>query len=67
MLMYVLANRIVTVPNTAAGNADGNNTSTKVISKNCAPFKNSITEISNRQINNVKDTNFWCQCTTFRV
>ena len=46
----------MSVPNIAAANADGNNTNIKVMSKNFAPFKNSITEIINTQVDYVKDT-----------
>ena len=38
-----------TVNNTAAAEADANNTDKKVISKNCAPFINCISEINNNK------------------
>ena len=34
---YILVKGIITVPNTAAVDADANNTNKKVIFKNCAP------------------------------
>ena len=43
--------------NTAAGNANANNTNKKVIFKNCAPFTNCISKINNTQIDNAKDIN----------
>ena len=45
----------ITVANFASAVADANKTSGKVIFKNCAPFTNCISEISNAQVNNVKD------------
>ena len=48
---------IITVTNTAAADADANNTNKKVIFENCAPFTNCISEINNKQVNNAKDTN----------
>ena len=39
----------ITVNNTAAADADANNTNKKVIFKNCAPFTNCIIEINNTQ------------------
>ena len=47
----------ITVNNTAAADADANNTGKKVIFKNCAPFTDCISEINNTQVNNVKDIN----------
>ena len=35
--------------------AAANNTNKKVLSKNCAPFTNCMSEINNTQINNAKD------------
>ena len=51
---YALVKGIVTVNNTAAADADANNTNKKIILKNCAPFTNCIKEISNTQVNNAK-------------
>ena len=44
-----------TVNNTAPADADANNTSKKVIFKNCAPFTNCIRKINNTQVDNAKD------------
>ena len=45
----------ITVDDTSAAGAAANNTDKKVILKNCAPFTNCISEISNTQVHNVKD------------
>ena len=45
----------VAVNNTAAADADANNSHKKVIFKNCAPLTNCISEINNTQIENAKD------------
>ena len=47
---YILAKGNITVPNTTAAGAAVNNTNKKVIFKNCAPFTDCITEISNTQV-----------------
>ena len=52
---YILATGTITVNNTAAADADGNNTNKKVIFKNCAPFINCIREINNTQVENAED------------
>ena len=52
---YILVKRTITVNNTAAQGAGANNINKKVIFKNCAPFTNCISEISNTQIDNAKD------------
>ena len=52
---YILAKGTITVNNTAAQGVAANNTNKKVISKNCAPFTNCISEINNTQIDNAKD------------
>ena len=52
---YILFNGTITVNNTAAADADANNTNKKVIFKNCATFTNCIVEINNTQIDNAKD------------
>ena len=44
---YILVKGTITVNNTAAADADANNTNIKVIFKNCAPFTNCISEINN--------------------
>ena len=52
---YMLVKETITVNNTAATDADANNTNKKVIFKNCAPFSNCISEINNTQVENAKD------------
>ena len=52
---YILVKGTITVPNTAAGDADANIVGKKVIFKNCAPFINCISEINNTQVDNAKD------------
>ena len=52
---YILVKGTVTVSNTAAADANANNANKKVISKNCAPFINCISEINNTQVDNAKD------------
>ena len=51
---YLLVKGNITVNNTAAAGADANNTSKKVIFKNCAPFTNCISKINNTQIDNAE-------------
>ena len=52
---YILVKGTITVNNTAADDADANNTNKKVIFKNCAPFTSCISEINNTQVDNAKD------------
>ena len=52
---YVHVKGTITVNNTAAADADANNTNKKVTFKNCAPFTNAISEINNTQTDNAKD------------
>ena len=52
---YILITWNITIINITAANANGNNTSKKVIFKNCAPFSNCISEINNTQLNKAKD------------
>ena len=52
---YILNKETITVTNTAAADADANNTNKKVIFKNCALFTNCMNEINNTQVENVKD------------
>ena len=52
---YILVKGTVNVNNTAAADADADNTNGKVIFKNCAPFTNFISEINNKQVHNAKD------------
>ena len=52
---YILVKGTITVNNTAAANANANNTNKKVIFKNCTPFTNCISKINNTQVDNTKD------------
>ena len=52
---YILAKGNITVNNTAATDANANNTNKKVIFKNCVPCTNCISETNNTQVNNAKD------------
>ena len=52
---YILAKGNITVNNTAAADANANNTNKKVIFKNCAPCTTCISETNNTQVNNAKD------------
>ena len=47
---YILAKKTITVPNTAAADANANNANKKVIFKYYAPFINCISEINNKDI-----------------
>ena len=51
---YILAQRNISVNNTAAEGAAANNAAKKVIFKNCAPFINCINKINNTQIDNAE-------------
>ena len=53
--VYILVKGIITFNNTAAADADANDTNKKVIFKNCAPFTNCRSEIDNTQVDNAKD------------
>ena len=46
---------LIAVNNTAAADANANNTNKKVVFENCAPFTNCISEINNTQVDNAKD------------
>ena len=52
---YIHVKEAITVNNTAAADANANNTNKKRIFKNCALFTNSIIEINNTQVDNAKD------------
>ena len=52
---YILVKGTINVNNTAAADADPNNTNKKVIFKNCAQFTNCISEINNTQVDDAKD------------
>ena len=49
---YIFVKGTITFNNTAAADADANNTNKKVILKNGAPFTNYISEINNTQVDN---------------
>ena len=51
---YILVEGNISVNNTAGADAVANNTDKKVIFKNCAPFINCISKISNTQRNNAE-------------
>ena len=52
---YILVKGNISVNNTAAADADANNTNKKVIFKNCALFTDCISKIHNTQVYNAKD------------
>ena len=52
---YKLVKETVTDENIAATGADVNSKNKKVIFKNCAPFTDCVSEISNKQVENAKD------------
>ena len=52
---YILVKGNISVNNTAAVDADANNTNQKVIFKNCAPFTDCISKINNTEVDNAKD------------
>ena len=52
---YIHVKGTITVNDTAAADADANNTHKKVIFKNCTPFTNCISEINNIDLDNAKD------------
>ena len=52
---YILAKGNVSANNTAAADADANNTNKKVIFKNCAPSTDCISKINNTYIDNAQD------------
>ena len=51
----ILVEGTITVNNTAAADANANNTKKKVIFKNCTPFTNCKSEINSTQVDNAKD------------
>ena len=51
---YILVKGHITVNNTAADGVAPNNTNKKLIFKNCVPFTNCISKISNTQIDNAE-------------
>ena len=54
---YIHVKRTITVNNTAAADADANNSNKKIIFKNCAPFTNCISQINNTDLENDKYLN----------
>ena len=52
---YIHVKATITVNNTAAADADANNTNEKVMCKICPPFIICISEINNTQVDNAKD------------
>ena len=54
---YILFKKTKSVANTAAADADTNNTGKKVICKDCASFTNFISHMKNTQVDNAKDIN----------
>ena len=52
---YIHVKGTITVNNTAAADADANNTNKNVIFENCTPFTNGISEINNTDVDNAKD------------
>ena len=52
---YIVVKGTITVNNTAAADADANNTNKKEVFKNCAPFTNCLSKIDNTQVDNAKD------------
>ena len=51
---YILVKEIIAVNNTAAADANANDTNKKVVFKNYAPFTNCISEINNTQVHDAK-------------
>ena len=52
---YILVKGNILVNNTAAADADANNTNKKVIFRNCAPFTDCMGKINNILVDNAKD------------
>lgn len=52
---YISVKGTITVINTAATVAVGNNAYKKIIFENCARFTNSMSEINNTQVHDAKD------------
>ena len=52
---YIHVKGNISVNNTKAADANGNNTNKKVIFKNCAPFTDCISKVNNVQVDNAKD------------
>ena len=56
--VYIHVKEIITVQNTAAAAALGNNTNKKVIFEDYAPFTNCISEINNTQVDDAQDVDW---------
>ena len=52
---YILVKGNISVNNTAGAGVDANNTNKKILFRNCAPFTDCISTISNTQVDNAKD------------
>ena len=52
---YILVKGTISIPSTAAADANSNNFGKKVMFKNCASFTNYISKINNTQVDNAKD------------
>ena len=52
---YILVMGTITVNDTAAADADANNTNKNITFKNCAPFTNCMSGINNTQVDDAKD------------
>ena len=52
---YILVKGNISVNNTAAADADANNSDKKVIFKNCAPFTDCISKRQRQTVDNAKD------------
>ena len=51
---YIFVKGTLTVPNTETSGAEVNNTNKNVIFKNCTPFTNCVTKISNTQVDDAQ-------------
>ena len=63
--IFILVKRNISVNNTVGVGAAANNTSKKVIFKNCAPFTDWISKINNNQVDNAEDIDIVCRCITW--
>ena len=63
--IFIIVKRNISVNNTAGVGAAANNTSKKVIFKNCAPFTDWISKINNNQVDNAEDIDIVCWCITW--
>ena len=63
--IFILVKRNISVNNTVGVGTAANNTSKKVIFKNCAPFTDWISKINNNQVDNAEDIDIVCRCITW--